>query len=87
MASKAQPGIREVSVRLINKGSYVLFWIAIIGGALVWLTAMSNIASVFGIGRAFIGSLSVLIGWLGAIAITGILVILVEILRSRNSRK
>ena len=87
MASRAQNDLREVSTKIISIVAYALFWIAAGGGALIWLILFERISSTFGFGAAFLGSLAVLTGWLGAVAATGILVMLVEIHRVLKSRK
>ena len=77
----------RLEIKIIRSAAYILFWLAVALGGLVWLTSMAGLASAFGFMAALMGSLTTLVGWLGAVAGAGILVMLVEIQRSLEGRK
>ena len=77
----------RLEIRIIRSAAYILFWLAVAIGGLVWLTTVGGLMNVFGIGAAIMGSLAALAGWLGAVAGAGILVMLVEIQRSLSGGK
>ena len=87
MAKKKIDLREKLVIAIIRRVAYVLFWLAVAVGGLVWLVTFSKLVSVFGIGIGILGSLTALVGWLGGVAGAGILVMLVEIQRSLEGRK
>ena len=82
MAAKAR-----MEIRIIRIAAYILFWVALVGGALGWLSTVAGAMAIFGFGAAIMGSLTALAAWLGAVGGAGILVMLVEMQRSLAGKK